>query len=390
MRILFSHYGLYRKSGWGRTFEFARSMAEFGHNVTITCTNRRFWPLYSTTIEEGVKIVKFGDFLPVSILSIGYGILSLIGRIIYSCFHKYDVCHTDSHRDCGYIPCIVNRRFYQSKLVIEWWDDFGEKAKNTSTYNLLKQIKYYRDPKLEISTKKNADGVIVLSKLLYDKSIRLGIPENKVTIIHGGCDVRHIQYMPFNIFKEKLGISRKVLTLGLIGMGDGEYEDVKHVLEAIEECNVEKVRFINFGRPFKKAYSLLPNMESLIIEGGWVDYYENPSILGAVDVYVLTKENNIMNKSGWPTKFGDYLACGRPILLNLYGEIISFNKSYHPGVIIVDNEKDCIKQTINDLLECKYNLEEMGLRNRVIAEKNSWLSKAKDLEQFYIKIVKMR
>ena len=106
MKLLYSHYGLYRKNGWGRTYEFAQAMVELGHDVTIMCSSSGLTPFFTYFKENGVKVVEFGDILPVKMMASGYGFLSLINRVLYCLCHRYDICHSDSHRDCGYIPCI--------------------------------------------------------------------------------------------------------------------------------------------------------------------------------------------------------------------------------------------------------------------------------------------
>lgn len=388
MKLLYSHYGLYRKNGWGRTFEFAQAMAELGHEVTIMCSSPGLKPFFDSFQENGVKIVEFGDILPVKMMSSGYGILSLINRVLYCSFHHYDICHSDSHRDCGYIPCVVNRFLYKSRIIIDWWDNFEEKVKESPGKGFIHRYLDRRDIKKEISTKRKSDGVVVLSKLLYDRAKAIGIPSDHLLILHGGCDVKHIPMCQFNISKKLLGLPETTLTFGLIGMGDAEYNDIKYVLEAISELNNSEIKFINFGRPLVQALKKKPNLKSIIVEGGWVDYYKDATKLGAVDVFVLTKEDNIINNSGWPTKYGDYLACGRPVLLNLYGEIVSFNNLNNPGVIVVSNEKKNIKTVILDIVAGKFNLFEMGCRNREIANANSWKAKARELEIFYQNFIK--
>ena len=386
MKILFSHYGLYRKNGWGRTFELASGLKKLGNDVTILTTGSCFNGLRKTINEEGVTIVLFKDFIPQKLLSSGYGILSLLNRLIYSITHKFDICHSDSHRDNGFIPCLVNRFFYKSKIIVEWWDNFEEKAHKNPPHKWHKKYLVKQDLKKEISTKFKADGVIPLSQLLYKRALNIGIKQEKMIVLNGGCNIENIKELPWS--KEVLGIPENYTTFGLIGMGDAEFDDMRHFYEAlILSSKNHLVKFINYGRSLDKTLEILPELKSLLVEGGWIDYYKDISRLEATDVFVLAKEDNIINRSGWPTKFGDYLACGRPIIANIYGEIKPFVDTYHPAILEINHVVEDVSNIIDNICCGKYDLITMGKRNRQVAELNSWEKRANTLESFYLKFL---
>ena len=100
-------------------------------------------------------------------------------------------------------------------------------------------------------------------------------------------------------------------------------KDLDIFFDAMIELKTKyNILFLNYGEAFKKAVIDKPELEDIIYECGWVDDHGDNSILSATDVCVLIKQNNIKNQSGWPNKFGDYLACGRAVLLDSYGDII--------------------------------------------------------------------
>ncbi len=384
MKIMFSHMGLYKKNGWGRTFELAKGLVTLGNNVTILCSSTGKNKIYEQFYEYGVKIIVFYDFIPRGVLGSGYGILSLISRFFYAMSHKFDIVHSDSHRDAAYMPCIINKFFFGSKLFIEWWDNFEEKVKISDKKRWYRFFLDNREIKREISTKVKSDGCIVLSKLLKQRAIKIGVKEENILLLHGGCDVDNIQNLLSIDVKRQNNIDVNEVTFGFIGMGDGEFSDLKCFFEALSELpSSVNVKFLNFGRSLEKTIKQMPNLKSRVIECGWIDFYRDSSKLSAVDVFVLTKEDDIINNSGWPTKFGDYLACGRPILLNPYGELLDFIVKNQPSLICVNNEKESIKAQILNVCENKYDLLGMGANNRKIAEQNSWLEKSRELYSFY-------
>lgn len=388
MKILLTHFSFYRKNGWGRIFEEAKGLAALGHSVTLMCGNESFGCFYKSHIEQSVKIVSFFDMFPRKYGNTGYGFISVLLKCIYVIFHKYEICHSDSHRPNAYIPCKVSRFFYKSKVFIEWWDDFEEKAIAKCDKKLFSIFLKKCEINTEVSTKKNADGVIVLSSLLAGRANAVGIDENRVCMVYGGCNTDKLNYNPFTEnYKITMGIPSQLLTFGFIGNGDGEFDDLEFFLKALVKIKHHlNIKFLNFGKPFVKTIQRMPELKDLIVECGWVDYYADSSSLSAVDVFVLIKKENIINSSGWPNKFGDYMAIGRPILVNPYGEVEVFAQKWRPALIETKNDIESIAKTITDICSDMYNLRLMGEVNRGVAEKNSWMEKAKEIDFFYKRI----
>lgn len=392
MKILVTTFGYYKKGGWGRIFSEAKGLADLGHQVTLLCSlpglgiKKRFY-------EDGVKIIAFHDIIPGGLLGGGYGLLSLLSKLFYSLFHSFDICLANHHRDNAYCPCALNRFVHHSKLVTEWWDNIRikqEKEGLKSDHWLLRFLAK-RDIALEICRRKNVDAIVALSSITADRAKELGFSSNKIRIVRGGCDVEHINYQPkpTDVIKEQYGIPNDCLTFGLIGDGDWELDDMCIFLDAmLELASRYKILLLNFGKPFKQTVINNPALKELIKECGWIDYTGDNKVLSATDVFILIKKDSIENRSGWPNKIGDYLACGRPVMLNPYGELIPFIKEWHPGIIEVDYSKDSITKEIISICNGEYDLVQLGIKNHEIACNNSWLHRAKELESLFLELIK--
>lgn len=392
MRILVTTFGLYKKGGWGRIFSEAKGLASLGHQVTLLCSMSGFG-IRKQFYEDDVKIVAFYDIIPDSFLGAGYGFLSLISKLLYSLFHSYDICLSNHHRDSAYYPCAFNRLVHHSKLVTEWWDNIRvkqEKEGLKSNHRLLRFLAK-RDIVQETGRREKVNAIVALSSLTANRARELGIPSKRIRIIRGGCDVEHINYHPFPAkdIKKQYGIPEDCLTFGLIGDGDWEVEDMGVFLDAMLKLSFKyNLQLLNYGKPFKQTIIKNPALKDLIHECGWIDYTGDNSILSATDVFLLIKQDTIENQSGWPNKMGDYLACGRSIMMNLYGELIPFVREWAPGIIEVKYSEDDIVSAIMDICEGKYNLEQQGSINYEIACSNSWLHRAKELESLFYELIK--
>jgi len=389
MKILFSHFGIYKRDGWGRTFALAKALCNAGHSVTILTSSEKKGLFFNKYIDGKVCIIVFKDIVPQKILSKGFGIFSLINKVLFSLLSNNDVVHADSHRPNSYYPCIINKYFHNSKYVIEWWDNFGPDGQLPNKSRWFKIFLGKWEEKAEIKSKIIADGVVVLSKYMYKRALKVGLDKNKIILIQGGANIEDIKFTALGSFKiEKYKIELEYITFGFIGSGDNDISDIMPFIDAIRELQSKvKLKFINFGIPFSLSMKQNSGIEKILVEGGWIDYYSNneSAFLGAVDVFILIKREDVKNLSGWPNKLGDYLACGRPVLLNTYGDIKSFVEMYNPGVITVNYDKADISLKIEDICRGQYDLRALGNINRKLAETHlSWRHKAKLLENFYV------
>jgi glycosyltransferase involved in cell wall biosynthesis len=372
MNILVSHYGIFEKGGWGRTFLQARALAKTGHKVVlITSSSKNIIFINKIRIDD-VTIICFPDFLPKSITSKGFGIISIILKILYVTFKKFDLLLSDTgHRPSSGWPCIWNRFLYKGIYLSEWWDFFGEGGYYDKKNLLYKLILGRYEKKVEISNKKKADGVIVLSELMKKRAIECGIEERKIKIIHGGAliDILFPRYIKKN---RLINENYPTITFGYIGMADGEIEDLYPFLEAISKTKYKpNILFNTYGSSISNKYIEQFNLKGIIQEKGWVNYFKNKELLDDVDIFILVMRNNLINCSGWPNKFGDYLALGKPILITPYGDLISFINIYQPGIFEADYSEKSIEQAFANIFEHfnQNKLIEKGKKNREIAEK---------------------
>ena len=126
MKVLYSHHGMKGKNGWGRTFYMAQGLADLGHDVTLLTINPKcsFFKI-NTIIYQGVKIKVLPDFFPAKMKSSGFAIWSTLFGLIYSMFHKFEICIADCGHRFTSLPCKLNRFIYHSVYISEWWDFFG-------------------------------------------------------------------------------------------------------------------------------------------------------------------------------------------------------------------------------------------------------------------------
>ena len=390
MKILFSHYATIDKEGFGRSFMLARGLACLGHQVTFLTMGDSFSFPFKIEIRDDVKIISFPEIVPAFMRRTGFGFMSVILKIVYILCHNFDIYHSDAgHRPNGGLPILFKRMFVKLTYIAEWWDHFGRGGQFDSKKGIRKITHGYYDLIFEVLEKKIADGVVCLSNGMFDRAKKLKVNKN-ICVISGGSDIETIAFYPTTENKETFNIPSSSITFGFIGMKKGELNDILPFIKAVN-CLIKLGFDINWyttGDYIPKNIKEDLNIGKELTEFGWVDYKLFPEILSCADCFVLTQREDLKSYTRWPNKIGDYLAAGRPILTNPYGEIAHMVADNTQFFFSTQFNPECIAQKIKEIYENGID-PDLRYKIRKYAENEvSWNHKAKQLLSFYEKVTK--
>ncbi len=361
-------------------------MVKNGNKVTIITSNPKlsFWT--KTTEMEGVNVIVFPEIFPERFTRFGFGLLSLVFKIIHVLFHKYDIVHSDNgHRPLSGMPCRLHKKWHDSVYVAEWYDWWGKGGHYENKSWVFKLLFGWYEIKYEIKDKKIADGVVVLSEVLNSRAVEFK-QRDHIKKIHGGADVSGIAFLQNNMnAKSKFGIDKDVLTLGYISAMGYNLPELLPVINTMKEYELfSKIKILVFGDCSNLINELPMDVRDAFIFFGWVDFKEDIEKLQCVDVFFLFKEDTLINQAGWPNCMGDYLAFGRPVMINPVGETIDFVKKFPFAFFQTSKEEKDINSTIEYILKNRSEIESDRLKIRKLAEKEiSWETKSNDLLDFY-------
>jgi glycosyltransferase involved in cell wall biosynthesis len=382
-RFLFIHGGINSEGRWGRTFPLAVAVAKHGYEVTILTTRNKNQKglLYSIDFIRGVKIISFNDIFPKILLSRGYGFLSFWGRVIYVLKHKFDYVYSDWSEtpNAGWIAKI-SQKCYGALFISEWGDmlERGGHYDYKPIWFKLLFGKYYLWSVLYF--RRSADIVVVLSEYMKLYAETKGILDRKIVVVPGGalCDV--LRMIPVN--KSSLNLEENIITFGYID--STEILNIMPLMSVLQKPQYQhKFKIITFGKRVGNELIEKYNLQDLLIEKGWIDYYKDQSDLQLVDILLLIKTNIHIGSAGWPNKLGDYMAVGRPVMVTPYGDIRKFVDENKEGFIEITLDEFEIESELDKIIAGYYNLKYMGQVNREIAEKKiSWNIRANTLISF--------
>ena len=147
----------------------------------------------------------------------------------------------------------------------------------------------------EKRSKKIADKLIVISRLLKKKAIELGVHESNITYIPGGADIDKIFPRPKEEVRKNLGLP---LDKKIIIYSAGTHYDSNLFLRAV--YNIQKIMrdvvLVTTGKAFGdkligKVYDI-----NRVVEYGFIPYDEYTALLPAADLFMFPFAKSELNE----------------------------------------------------------------------------------------------
>lgn len=102
---------------------------------------------------------------------------------------------------------------------------------------------------------------------------------------------------------------------------------------------------------------------------GVVNSQEMPQILKNAEILALARPDNIQSKYGFPTKLGEYLLTGNPVVITSVGDIPLFLKDNYSAFIACPNNPEVFSRKLNWVLDNKAEANAVGNNGRLVALK---------------------
>ena len=112
------------------------------------------------------------------------------------------------------------------------------------------------------------------------------------------------------------------------------------------------------------------NLRELVYMPGEVSGQEMPNYLKNAQVLTLARPDNIQAKYGFPTKLGEYLLTGNPVLLTDVGEMNSFLQNGYSCIFAKPDDPVDFSEKLLWILDHPVEAAEIGRRGREIALAN--------------------
>jgi glycosyltransferase involved in cell wall biosynthesis len=374
-------------AGMGTCIRFeqiGRQLVRYGHHVALIAGQ----PSWSgrLTIDDvgGVRRILVPDIVGQRLRNGGLGLADVLYRTLHVLKHEYDLIHISEHRPATAIPSWAARRFRNVPVISDWSDWWGRGGIVESRSSISRALLAGPETYLEESIHRDASAVTVISRVLEQRALKLGIPANRLMRLPNGADT------------EAIRPGRKELARTALGLpGDGQFAvyagfapiDMDLLWDSFAEVArraKQKVYLLVLGRRWALP-ARLRILRGRILQKGRVPRETYPLYLASGDVMLLPLRNRIVNSARWPGKLGDYLAAGRPIVANPTGEVREvFDRSPSSIGVLAGETVAEFAAGILHILDDPAMGDSMGANARSLAETMyAWPLVVRQLDTFY-------
>ncbi len=142
------------------------------------------------TAQTGsVTIVKTPDLMPAS----GYDPYDSIQRLLWLRGKEYDLIHAFECRPVVILPALYAQRIVGTPLITDWCDWFGRGGSvERRTTPLLRAALRQTETFFEERFRPSTAGTTVINTILQSKALALGIPREKILLLHNGANINEI------------------------------------------------------------------------------------------------------------------------------------------------------------------------------------------------------
>jgi glycosyltransferase involved in cell wall biosynthesis len=381
MKILVLNFNLKGVGTYHRSFYFSRELARHGHEVTMITVSRdsRFrLTAYFKQDWIGQSKQPTGDGPWVRMIEgprLGYkwlpgwgaGPLDIWLRIREILAGRYDVVYGfEYHPDVSW-PIYLTKPVRNYRFFSDWCDWFAGSSNQFRGWRIAHKVDAFFEEKIRFL----AEKVSVVSKVLRDRAVSIGIPRERIVHIPQGAATDYIRPLPQEEMRQRLGLPVGVPILAAVRNADMCREVL--IFEQVLK-QVPSTLFLMIGREAPKAMELACRLgiNDHIIAAGWVNDEDYPRYLVCADVCYCPLRDGLNDRARWPTKILDFLSAGRATVTNGVGEVAPLFQNHEIGLLAEQGEErfaSCIVSLLEDKERRRYYGENA---RRLMVEEWDW------------------
>lgn len=230
------------------------------------------------------------------------------------------------------------------------------------------------------------DGLFVISSPLKEYFQSLGVSQSKIQIVNMIVDPTRFE----NIQKTK----PPYRYIAYCGTASNTKDGVDELIKAFSLVTkeIDDVKLMIIGKTPKKTeknanIDLIKqlNLVDKIVFTGLVPSSEIPQILKNAEVLALDRPDNLQAHYGFPTKLGEYLLTGNPVVVTSVGDIPIYLEDGESALISPPSNAELFSQKIIWALNNPTEAKVIGERGREVALKyfNSIIESEKIIGQIF-------
>jgi glycosyltransferase involved in cell wall biosynthesis len=330
---------------------YAKGLKELGEQVEIlilhaSSFNRTKINKKTAGEWEGIpfRYLNRKCYRPEKILAKAWDTLRTIllsSLFIIKNYKQYDVLYLYSPKPHQVFNIYLLAKLLKIPLVVEMTERYSTAYEHSGFFDLsiFKKLHLWHERNIH----KLCDHLVVISKQLYGY-FQQKISSNRLSLIPIVIDM--------NRFSHLNGKPKKPLRVGYIG-SFGQKDGVLEIIQAYQDAKRKypDLRLSLIGYPENLSKDILQDLykSDKDIEFTGQVYYQNiPDHLHNCDLLIVNRPNTAYANYGFPTKLGEYLASGRPVIATNVGDISYYLEDENDLILV---EPDNTKQLAEAIIQ---------------------------------------
>lgn len=207
-----------------------------------------------------------------------------------------------------------------------------------------------------------ADAFLVVSEPFRSRYEEKRIPADRIALVRNGVDTA--------LFKPLGSRNDGQLHFCYAG-GFQSWQAIDVLVEAIAQVDDDRVHFNLIGfseRDGALKAEIAYRLGSRVTLENWMPTSQLVNRLGKVDVLVIPRTKHPAMRGGSPSKFAEYLAMGKPLIVTNVDETASFVHEYQCGIVCEPEVKGMVDAFEHAAKWNEHDRQILGANSRNLAE----------------------
>jgi glycosyltransferase involved in cell wall biosynthesis len=212
------------------------------------------------------------------------------------------------------------------------------------------------------------DGMFVISRPLKDYFIQRGVNSGRIQIINMTVDISRFE----GLTKDKK-VEKYIAYCGTASHSKDGVDELIKAFSIFHQSHPEYKLYIIGKVPSKEEEKdNIRLIESLKLTNsinltGVISYDEMPQMLVNASILALDRPDSLQAKNGFPTKLGEYLLSGNPVVVTNVGDIPYFLEDGVSAMIAKERDANHFAEKLKWLAEHPNEATEIGKNGRRVA-----------------------
>ncbi len=213
------------------------------------------------------------------------------------------------------------------------------------------------------------DILYVISHSLKNYFINKGVCNNKIHIINMFVDTDRFKSV------KKTSEEKNIAYCGAISYDKDGVDVLIKAFEIFHSKHMEYKLYIYGSFINKETESKLLelrqkcNLDNSVIFTGPIPFSEMPQRLVNASVLALARPNNLQSANGFPTKLGEYLTTGNPVVVTNVGEIPLFIHDGVNGYLSEPDSPECFAKKLEEAVLPSHDTLRVGSMGKQLSDK---------------------